>query len=166
MLCMCAHEQDIFFKSPSCNSCRLICPWRAHGKKSDTKFHIKYLSVLADAQRFFNEAVNWHKPSFYSNSSDIGCFFLTYRCQSTDGELIGAVECSCADCWSVKVLNQKVSLLLIIHNATNSHVRLSPFFPQPAINILAVVQKEKKKTIYTQLSQWDEQTACRCLFGS
>ena len=116
---------------------------------------------------FFNEAVNWQKPFFYSNNSDIDCFFfLTSRCQSTDGELIGAVECSCADCWSVKVLNQKVSLLLITHNATNSHVRLSPFFPQPAINILAVVQKEKKKTIYTQLSQWDEQTACRCLFGS
>lgn len=159
-------SRTFFFNLHPAIHVAFICPWRAHGKKSETKFQIKYLSVLADALRFFNEAVNWHKPSFYSNNSDIDCFFLTYRCQSTDGELIGAVECSCADCWSVKVLNQKVSLLLIIHNATNSHVRLSPFFPQPAINILAVVQKEKKKTIYTQLSQWDEQTACRCLFGS
>lgn len=73
------------------------------------------------------------------------CFFLTPHSPATDGELIGAVECSCADCRTVKVLNQKVSLLLIIRNATNSHVSLSPFFPQPPINILAVVQKEKKQ---------------------
>lgn len=58
------------------------------------------------------------------------------------------------------MLNQKVSLLLIIHNATNSRVRLSPFFAQPSINILAVVQKK----IYTQLSQWDEQTAADVCF--
>lgn len=99
---------------------------------------------------FFNEALKWQKPSLYSNNSDICCaFFLTSRSQATDGELIGAVECSCADCWTVKVLNQKVSLLLIIHNATNSRVRLSSFFPQPSINILAVVQKERKKNKFT-----------------
>lgn len=29
------------------------------------------------------------------------------RSKATDGELIGAEECSCADCRTVKVLNQK-----------------------------------------------------------
>lgn len=77
-----------------------------------------------------------------------GVFFLPL-CQATDGELIGAEECSCADYRTVKVLNQKVSLLLIIHNGTNSHVRLSPFFSQPAINILAVVPKKKRNNLHT-----------------
>lgn len=69
------------------------------------------------------------------------------------------MECSCAGCRTVRVLNQKVSLLLIIHNATNSR-HLS--FPRASLNILAATQRGrkggKKRTIYTQLSQWDEQT--------
>lgn len=61
--------------------------------------------------------------------------------QPTDGELIGVEKCSCADSRTVRVLNQKVSLLLITHNATNSR-GLS--FPQAPLNILAATQRGRK----------------------
>lgn len=95
--------------------------------------------------------------SLPSNGAAICC--LSRLPQPTDGELIGVAECSCAGCRTVRALNQKVSLLLIIHNATNSR-HLS--FPPASLNILAATQRGRKKgekrTIYTQLSQWDEQT--------
>lgn len=62
--------------------------------------------------------------------------------QPTDGELIGAEKCSCADSRTVRVLNQKVALLLIIHNATNSR-GLS--LPQASLNILAATQRGRKR---------------------
>lgn len=70
---------------------------------------------------------------------------MTYLCQATDGELIGAVQCSCADYRTVKVLNQTPSLLLITHNATNSHVRRIPFFPPTIHKYFGSGTKKKKK---------------------
>lgn len=61
--------------------------------------------------------------------------------QPTDGELIGVKKCSCADSRTVRVVNQKVSLLLIIHNATNSPGRS---FPRASLNILAATQRGRK----------------------
>lgn len=77
--------------------------------------------------------------SFPRNSAQI-CWFSSqpaYR-----WELIGAVECFCDGCRTVRVLNQTVSLLLIIHNATNSQ-GLS--FHHASLNILAATQKRIKR---------------------
>lgn len=78
--------------------------------------------------------------SLRSNGAAICC--LSRLRQPTDGELIGVAECSCAGCRTVRALNQKVSLLLIIHNATNSR-HLS--FPPASFNILAATQRGRKK---------------------
>lgn len=89
----------------------------------------------------------WHGPPLCvkSNIDDICNFLPDLLLPDYRWGVNWCCECSCADYWTVEVLNQTASLLLITHNATNSHVPLSPFFPQPSINILAVVQKEEEK---------------------
>lgn len=112
------------------------------GKKTTTTQHNKReimlqlvsKSFFASSLLFFcNEAVNDTKPlSSQQQRSDL-LLLLSYR-----WGLIGVVECSRAGCRTVRVLNQKVSLLLIIHNATNSR-GLS--VPPASLNILAAMQR-------------------------
>lgn len=141
-----------------------IRPWRNNGrvnKSQESKTELSHQIFFLFLQRRwcaedFNEAVKWHPPPphapllfsfflFYSNNSDVYCA-LSYTQQSYRwgaNWCWGMQLCRLPNCQGVK--SEKVSLLLIIRSATNSRVRPSPFFPQPSINILAVVQKEKRK---------------------
>lgn len=120
----------------------------------------------------FNKPVKWHKPSFciYSyNSDSYCCFFFSFSDLSLPGYRWGANWCCGMQlCWLLNCQGAKSKGVSFV-NYTQCYKQSCSFEPFLSSTIHKYfgsgTKRKGKKTIYTQLSQWDEQTACRCLFG-
>lgn len=104
-----------------------------------------------------NEAVKWHKASVFSGTGSYLLFLLSGCLQ------MGANWCwEMQLCWQPNCQGAKSKGVSFV-NYTQCYKEPRPFFSPSVFKCFGSDAKRKKKgkikgTIYTQLSQWDEQT--------